>query len=285
MQQIRITNCAGRLKLVSGDQMTEVPGFSLTNVYDRWDEFLAAADKIDFSEAECSHVEGVSLYQHLGSALGGGDYFAVNSQFTSDNPSGAVTRDPSAAFGSTAQMKFTAMMFDGTHYTGKPTASIASPYEGDSVLSPSTKLVINRFGNENEHLGYVLRRLDATPSGSSYTVATPEIARYCVKGAKPSISFDEKYFVTHHYVGPNDWQDLGFASAQDPKFQEMLQKGTANIILVNIVTGARARLTNMKAGQYAIFPHWRSDNWIYFLVRDKNTSKEYVVASDAALVW
>lgn len=242
-------------------------------------------DKIDFSEAECSHVEGVSLYQHLGSALGGGDYFAVNSQFTSDNPSGAVTRDPNAAFGATAQMKFTAMMFDGTRYTGKPSVATNSPYEGDSVLSPSTKLVISRFGNENEHLGYVLRRLDATASGSSYTVSTPEIARYCVKGAKPSISFDERYFVTHHYVGPNDWQDLGFSSAEDPTFKDMLAKGTSNIIIVDMVNGARQRITNMKPGQYAIFPHWRSDNWIYFLVRDKNVNKEYVIASDAALVW
>ncbi len=242
-------------------------------------------DRIDFSEAECSHVEGVSLYQHLGSGLGGGDYFAVNSQFTSDNPSGAVTRDPSAAFGSTAQMKFTAMMFDGTRYTGKPSVSTPSPYEGDSVLSPSTKLVISRFGNENEQLGYVLRRLDATPSGSSYQVSTPEIARYCVKGAKPAISFDEKFFVVHHSVGPNDWQELGFASANDPTFQEMLQKGTSNIYLVDMTNGASTRITNMKPGQYAIFPHWRSDNWIYFLVRDKNSNTEYVVASDAAMVW
>jgi len=242
-------------------------------------------DKIDFSEAECSHVEGVSLYQHLGSSLGGGDYFAVNSQFTSDNPSGAVTKDPSAAFGNTAQMKFTAMMFDGARYTGKPSVSTASPYEGDSVLSPSTKLVISRFGNENEHLGYTIRRVDATPSGSSYSVSTPEIARFCTKGAKPSISFDERFFVTHHYVGPNDWSELGFSSANDPTFQEMLSKGTANIYLTDMTNGAKVRVTNMKPGQYAIFPHWRSDGWIYFLVRDKNANKEYAVASDAALVW
>jgi hypothetical protein len=245
---------------------------------------LRNPDKIDFSEGECSHVEGVSLYQHLGSALGGGDYFAVNSQFSSDNASGVVTRDPSAAFGATAQMRFTAMMYDGTRYVGKPTVSTPSPHEGDSVLSPSTRLVINRFGNEGKHLGYVLRRVDATPSGSSYTVSVPEIARYCMKGAKPSISFDEKYFVTHSYVAADDWQDLGFASAQDAAFQAMLQQGAANIILVNMVTGARTRITNMRAGQYALFPHWRSDGWIYFLVRDKNTSKEYVVASDAALL-
>jgi Tol biopolymer transport system component len=116
-------------------------------------------------------------------------------------------------------------------------------------------------------------------------VSTPEIARYCMKGAKPAISFDEKYFVVHHYIGPNDWQELGYSSATDANFQQLVAKGASNIYIVNIVTGAKARITNMKPGQYAIFPHWRSDGWIYFLVRDKNTNKEYAVASDAALVW
>jgi len=240
-------------------------------------------DRIDFSEAACSSVGTVSLYQHLGAGLGGGDYFAINSQFTSDNPSAGETGDPAAAFASSAEMKFTPMVFDGTHYVGKPDVKVASPYEGDSVLSPSTKLVISRFGNESGQLGYVLRRVNATPNGPSYDVTTTEIGRYCTQGAKPSISFDEKFFVTHHYVGPNDWQDLGYPSAQDAGFQALLAKGTSNIIIVNLVTGQRTRVTNMKAGQYALFPHFRSDGWFYFLVRDQSSGKEYVVASDAAL--
>ena len=97
-------------------------------------------DRIDFSEAECSHVDGVALYQHLGAALGGGDYFAVTSQNSADNASGVVTKDPSASFDSTATMKFIAMMFDGTRYNGKPAAPITNPFEGDTVLSPSTWL-------------------------------------------------------------------------------------------------------------------------------------------------
>ncbi len=61
---------------------------------------------IDFSEAACSSVSTVSLYQHLGAGLGGGDYFAVNSQFTSDDPSGGETQDPSAACGKDEQAGF-----------------------------------------------------------------------------------------------------------------------------------------------------------------------------------
>ncbi|MBL0217561.1 MAG: PPC domain-containing protein [Myxococcales bacterium] len=240
-------------------------------------------DRINFSESACSSVESVSLYQHLGQGLNGGDYFVINSQFTSDNPSSGENDDPSAAFGASSTIKLTPMVFDGTHYVGKTPVTVNAPYEGDSVLSPSTKLAISRFGNEGSQLGYVLRKVTTTPAGSSYTVSTQEIGRYCTQGAKPSISFDEKFFVTHHYVGANDWQDLGFASANDTTFKEMLQKGTSNIIIVNIATGARTRVTNMKPGQYALFPHFRSDGWFYFTVRDKNTNKEYAVGSDAAL--
>lgn len=39
----------------------------------------------------------------------------------------------------------------------------------------------------------------------------------------------------------------------------------------------------MQPGQYALFPHFRSDGWIYFIVRTQNTSTEHIVASDAAL--
>ena len=244
---------------------------------------VANPDEINFSEPQCSAVGTVGLYQHLGQGLANGDYFTINSQFTSDNPLGAVTRDPSAAFSSSAELKLTPMMFDGTKYVGKTPVTTVAPFEGDSVLSPSTKLVISRFGNQDGQLGYVLRRIIATPSGGSYDISTTEIARYCTKGAKPSISFDERYFVTHHYVTPADYADLGYASANDPAFQAILAKGSANIILVDLVTGTRTRVTTMKAGQYALFPHFRSDGWFYFLVRDHDTGQEYAVASDAAL--
>ncbi|MBA3397356.1 MAG: PPC domain-containing protein [Deltaproteobacteria bacterium] len=240
-------------------------------------------DRINFSESQCSSVDGIPLYQHMGQGLGGGDYFTVNGQFTSDNAGGTVTRDPSAGFGNTAKMKLTPMVFDGTRYVAKPQITTNSPYEGDIVLSPSTKLALSRFGNETGQLGYVLRRINATSNGPSYDVTTTELGRYCTKGAKPSISFDEKWFVTHHYVGPNDFAEYGYASASDPAFQAKLMKGTADIILVNLVTGARTRVTTMKAGQYALFPHFRSDGWFYFLVRDGESDKEYAVASDAAL--
>jgi len=240
-------------------------------------------DRIDFSESQCSSVGSVSLYQHLGAGLGGADYMVINSQFTSDNPSSVVNRDPSAGFGKTAQMKISPMVFDGTHYVGKPPVTVDSPFEGDSVLSPSTKLIVNRFGNEGNHLGYIVRKMTATPNGPSYNITTQEIGRYCTQGAKPAVSFDERFMVTHHYVGEDDFADLGYASAQDPAFRAIVDAGSANIIVIDLVTGVRTRITTMAGGQYALFPHFRSDGWFYFLVRDRNNNKEYMLASDFAI--
>ena len=44
------------------------------------------------------------------------------------------------------------------------------------------------------------------------------------------------------------------------------------------------RITNVAPGQYALYPHFRSDGWIYANVRDDNVGHEYIVASDAALL-
>jgi hypothetical protein len=111
----------------------------------------------------------------------------------------------------------------------------------------STKLVVSRFGNDGGMLGFVLRKVNATPNAASYDITAPEIARYCTKGGKPAISFDERYMVYHHYVGHADYASLGFASAADPVFQDMLAKGTANIMLLDLVSGQETRVTSMRA--------------------------------------
>jgi hypothetical protein len=213
--------------------------------------------EITFEEAQCSNASNVGLYQHLASTLNNGDHFVINGQFVSD-PGGG---DLAAGFASDAKIQITPLAFDGEKYTQKTTVEVDSPYEGDSVLSPSGKLVISRLAGPNDsQLGYVLRRLDATPSGQSYSISTPEVARYCIQGSKPAISFDEKYMVLHRYASDR-----------------------SDIYLVDLTTGQETKVSNMKAGQYALFPHFRSDNWFLFLVKDENSGKEYAVAGDAAL--
>ncbi len=190
--------------------------------------------------------------------VGGGDYFIINSQFVSD--SGRASKDPSAYFNSSSTMKFTPMIFNGSTYEPLPPTIVDSPYEGDSVLSPSTRLVASRLaGPDGRSLGYVVRKVIASKFGDSYRITTDQrVATICESGAKPNFSFDERFIVTHHY-----------------------HDGRADIVLIDLATGARHQVTNMPAGSYAQYPHFRSDGWFYFLVIDGDS--EYIAASDAAL--
>ncbi len=111
-----------------------------------------------------------------------------------------------------------------------------------------------------------------------------ELARYCVPGNKVAFSYDERYFVTQHYNGDEDAVELGFTGPSDPGFAEYRSEGSADLILVDLATGTRTRLTHMGPGQYALFPHFRSDGWIYFIVRGDTGiggSGERVMATDA----
>jgi hypothetical protein len=52
---------------------------------------------------------------------------------------------------------------------------------------------------------------------------------------------------------------------------------------MDLLTGVAVRITNMHPGQYALYPHFRADGWIYAQVRDAVAHHEYTIASDAAL--
>lgn len=241
---------------------------------------------VAMTEPACSRVASVGLYEHVGRALGGGDFFGIDSLFVSDDGGKDPTlADPEAQFTSAGYTDFTPMIFDGTKYVGKPRVRVSQPFEGDSVLAPSAQLEITRVAGPGEkQLGYVLRKVNATLTGSSYSITTPEIARYCISGGKPGFSYDERWIAFHHYVTAGDAQELGFTGPSDPAFAEYQTKGAANLYLMDLRTGVPVRITNMQPGQYALFPHFRSDGWIYAQVRDANAGHEYTIATDAALL-
>jgi len=240
---------------------------------------------ISFNEPQCRTTSAVGLYQHIG-AVHNGDYWTVDGQFTNDNGGHQVTSsDPSSSFQSNASIDLTPMIHTGTQFVPRASVRVTLPREGDVVMSPSARLLVSRVSAGNGQSLYLMRKVVATPSGSTYTVQTPEVARYCVRGAKPAISYDERWMVYQHYVEANDWQSLGYTSAADPAFVTLRQSGASNVFLLELTTGLVRRLTTMHPGQYALYPHFRSDGWIYFLVRDGNTSREYVTASDAALMY
>jgi len=53
--------------------------------------------------------------------------------------------------------------------------------------------------------------------------------------------------------------------------------------MADFVTGKKWLVTRIAPGQFALFPHFRSDGWMHFLVRDANTQEESIVASDSAI--
>ena len=240
--------------------------------------------QITFAEPECSGGS-LGLYQYVGAALNGGDYFVVTSEFDSDNGGhGATLRDPAATFGGDAMAKFTPMVFDGSTFQIGSGVQVPTTFEGDTALSPSTLLTAGRLAGQGaKQIGYVLHKVNATKDAAGYTVEAPEVARICLRGAKANFSFDERFLVTHHYVDRDDAGEYGFASADEAGFAPYLAKGAANVVLVDLSTHKTTVVTHMNPGQYALYPHFRSDGWLYFLVRDTNSGVEHLVASDLAL--
>jgi hypothetical protein len=241
---------------------------------------------ITMTEPACVRISSIGLYQHVGRALNGGDFFGIDSQFVSDDGGKSATlADPDASFTSSGYTDFTPAIFDGTKYVAKTRVRVAQPFEGDSVLSPSAKLEMTRVSGPGERqIGYVLRKVNATLSGTTYTITTPEIARYCISGGKPGFSYDERWIAFHHYVQDADATELGFTGPNDPGFADYKTKGAANLYLMDLRTGTPVRITNMQPGQYALYPHFRSDGWIYAQVRDTNLGHEYTIAHDGALL-
>jgi hypothetical protein len=241
---------------------------------------------VNFNEPECVGSTSVGLYQHVGAALGGGDYWVVDGEFVSDNGGhSATTENPAAYFGGDSAIDLTPMFYTGSAYAEKNTIVKSTPSEGDTVISPSSGFLLSRVtGPSWEQNGFTMRKLNATPSGMTYSVEVPQVARYCINGGKPGISFDERYAVLHSYVTAADAVELGFTGPGDPGFAAYASQGAANLYLIDLKTSIIRRITHMKPGQYAFSPHFRSDGWIYFMVRIAGSSTEYIAASDAALV-
>jgi hypothetical protein len=243
---------------------------------------------LSFTETGCTSGAGIGLYEHVGASLSGGDYWAIDGSAVYDNGGQGVTRsDPAATFGAGANADITLMVNDATGFRITGTERVATPYEGDAVLSHSNRLIVTRSAGTTGHIGFVVRRVDATGSGATLSIALPEIARYCATGGKPAFSFDERWLVYHHYIGDDgaDAIELGYTGLSDPGFSGYRTRGAANVYMIDLRTGANIRITNMGPGQYALFPHFRSDGWIYFIVRTESSTPEHVVASDAALLY
>ncbi|MFT5357542.1 MAG: hypothetical protein ACI9KE_004779 [Polyangiales bacterium] len=242
--------------------------------------------EINFGEPECTNTSAVGLYQHM-AATRGGDYWTVFGQFVSDNGGFGGEDGPlPVSFDRNSEMSLVPFVYDGSRYIDGAQLSTTTSYEGDAVLSPSGRLVVSRAqGEDGDQSGFVMRSIETTPNGDSFDLETRIVANYCVRGTKVSFSFDERYMTYHRYVLPEDAVELGFTGPDDPAFADYARRGAANVFVLELTTGESTRVTTMQAGQHALFPHFRSDGWLYFIVRDRagGASSEYVVASDIVL--
>jgi hypothetical protein len=236
----------------------------------------------------------VGLYQHLAASLDGADYWATSAGNAAwddggHNPTRAET-PRNEAWNANARVSLSLMANTGAGFTAVGSRNVTTPLQGDAVISPSSQLLLTRFVDEGgAYQGYILHRLQTSHTGAAVMASTTEIARYCVQGAKPAFSYDERYITYHHYVGggahaDEDAAELGFTGSGDAGFAEYAAQGAANVYVLDLLTGVSTRVTTMGPGQYALYPHFRNDGWIYFTVRTLGTTNETVVASDAALL-
>lgn len=238
---------------------------------------------IDWTHPSCSRTEDhrVGLYQTVGSSLEGDDLITVTGNFESD--SGAST-DYYEPFNSRETAHVQLLAYNGSRYQKIGAKNVNMPFQGDFALSPSGKILVARLTGADEnfnpiYLGYNIYSLKAEKIGDDLSVGTEKLATLCLPGRKSNMSFNERFLSYYMTVRVSDWVDLGFASATDPGFLPMIDNA-ANVFVYDFLTGINTRVTRMEPGQFAQFPHFRSDGWLMFMVQANET---FVVASDAAL--
>jgi hypothetical protein len=234
------------------------------------------------TERDGSHIH---LYQSIGADPDGGPYVIAQGGWENDNGGNSASggrlvfnTDPMVKQGKNNLNLF---VFDGA---GSALAdSLAFNNEGDWVVSPSTRLVVGRYGQgSSEQHGYRIHMVNVqADSGkkAGYSVSHKVVGEICnvdpatrkpqFRGGKVQFSLDDRFLATHRYTGTEE---------------TTLDQASADVILYDTLTGNFMQVTNMPTGMYALYPSWRSDGWIYFLVRDRrpNAGRDFIAATNAA---
>jgi hypothetical protein len=258
----------------------------------------ADPDELSGDEAQCLALDSeIGLYQQLAKSIDGEDYWVVFGAYDSDNGGNSpVLGNPSAAFASDSVTTLTPMINQGTSFEPGPSTRVSTPIQGDPMLSPSGRLLVTRVKGREfttrvggrdivtaEQSGYALHLVSTEQDGDGWSAELADVGRICKTGGKAVVSYDERWMVFHHYITEADASELGFSSADDPVFARYLEFGASNLYLADLRDGSVSLITQMDPGQYALFPHFRSDGWIYFVVRTLD-GDEWFAASDAALL-
>jgi hypothetical protein len=242
---------------------------------------------IDFTEDACTsgHDINIPLYQSVGASLDGADYLAATGDFRSDDGQG---REPYFR-NAKSRLLLQPLEYDGMKWVRREAQSFETPWEKDWGLAPSNQLLISRLegrvDSRLKHIGYQLYKLSKDsqyPQSPRYKKEL--VGRLCFDGLKVGFSFDDRFVASYDYIKPEQYAQLGYSSPDDPEFQARLNAGTSNIFLFDLWTQKLHAITNMGPEQYALFPHFRSDGWMYFMVYDWNTGKRHLMTANNALL-
>ncbi|WP_394831401.1 hypothetical protein LVJ94_33305 [Pendulispora rubella] len=243
----------------------------------------ASTTQITFNEPECSKLGSHGLYQSVGQTLGDDalrDRFVVFSEWVGDDGGRNLREtDPPPEQGAEVGVTIQVLVTKGSsdQYELHETKTLLTPFEGDTMMSPTSSLIANRVAGANKtQQGYMIRRVTPTMTATGYEFALAEAGRICMKGHKANFSYDERFLVTYHYLTREDF-------ASDAEYAPYKNKHASDIYVADMLTGQKLRVTRMAPGQFALFPHFRSDGWLYFSVRDAVNKKEYIAATDATL--
>ncbi|PIU01179.1 MAG: hypothetical protein COT74_01355 [Bdellovibrionales bacterium CG10_big_fil_rev_8_21_14_0_10_45_34] len=227
-------------------------------------------------------VEKWGYYQSLGSSSRGSDYYLTTGNFVPDGPT-EPSRESKPSFSSTSVLQVAKVLNLGSGFQIGPARVIKTPFLGDFQISPNGSLLISRTARFSEGTkvqnGYRINQL--IEQEGHYELQ--EIGSLCYNGSKANFSYDDRFVVYHHYIESQDYAELGFSSESDPALLSLIASNSSNVYLVDLLTGEKRLLTKVKRGQLALFPHFRADGWIYYELIDKETTKSYVIATDAAL--
>lgn len=255
---------------------------------------------IDMSKPPCFTADGVGTYESVGQRVGAGDSFYIinpNNYSADDGGSGV---DETGASGDEDPLQFGENVLDirlmQKDATGTFVPTLKVPkFVGESqhIISASSQLVAGKFGprDANDGGGFLLDTPAAGPFIGGYNIRFIDKlfndsdaykqdedatrSTICLKGNKASMSYDDRFLVTHHFTDEKDSPEMA--------------RRSSDIYIYDLLKKRSAKITNMPKGYFALFPHFRGDGWIYFLVRHRlyadsqNQSKDFIMATDAGL--
>jgi hypothetical protein len=243
---------------------------------------------IDFTEDACTAGDDVRipLYQAVGASLDGADYLAATGDFFSDEGHGPL---PFALSNARSKLLLQPLQYDGTRWKRAAAQSFDTAWEKDWGLAPSNQLLLSRLegrvDNQLKHIAYQLYQLKKSSSNNNVPRYQKDlVGRLCFGGLKVGFSFDERFIASYGYIKADQYAQLGYASPDDPEFKARLEAGTANVFLFDLWTQKLHVVTRMPPGHFALFPHFRSDGWMYFMVYDQESGKRRLVAANNALL-